>query len=107
MKLLFVTKSNLKGKKKKAVFVMDDSSRKTVHFGGVKADGTPYTDYTRGASDETRKRYIERHKSSVSEMRATRRWKDPTAAGTLSRYLLWEHKSFPVAVTMYKRKFKI
>lgn len=106
MRLLFVTKSDIKGKKKKAVFLVD-GKRKTVHFGGVKPDGTPYTDYTRGATDEQKKEYIRRHKMSKTEMKATRNWRDPTAAGTLSRYLLWEDKSFPNAVTKYKRKFKI
>lgn len=106
MKLLFVTKSNVKGKKKKAVFVVD-GQRKRVHFGGLKPDGTPYMDYTRGATEEQKKQYIERHKNSKREMEATRNWRDPTAPGTLSRYLLWEDKSFPRAVTKYKRRFKL
>ena len=106
MKLLFVTKSDLKGKKKKAVFNVE-GKRKTVHFGGVRPDGKPYLDYTKGATEERRKDYIRRHKASKSEMKATRNWRDPMAAGTLSRYLLWEDRSFPNAVTKYKRKFKL
>jgi hypothetical protein len=94
VKLQTLKKSKAKGKKYTAIFLMPNGKTKTVNFG---AKG--YTDYTLSHDDERRKRYIERHKNED--------WTDPTKAGTLSRYILWEEKSIVKALKNFKKKFKV
>jgi hypothetical protein len=66
-----------------------------VHFG--QPGGNTYVD---GASEETRKNYIARHKVNEN-------WKDPYSAGALARFILWEHRSIKKAVEEYNKKIKI
>jgi len=54
--------------------------------------------YLDGASEEKRRAYIARH-------RVNEDWSDPKKAGTLSRFILWEHRSLSKALFEYKRRF--
>ncbi|NDD30538.1 MAG: hypothetical protein EB084_19945 [Proteobacteria bacterium] len=74
-----------------AIFYDKDLRRiKTVHFGA-----TGYEDYTTAPHDKERKaRYIKRH-------RAAENWKDCTAAGTLSRYILWNKRDLKASIDDY------
>lgn len=92
--LVSLKPSTVKGKKMTAVFNID-GKKKTVQFG---ASG--YSDYTIHHDEERKKRYIARHQKNEN-------WKDPTKAGTLSRYILWEYKNKQKAIKMYKKLFKL
>jgi len=86
-------KSNITTKKYKAIFY-DKTRRKvlTVHFGQAGAN-----DYTRSHDDEAKERYLNRHSKED--------WEDFTTAGSLSRWLLWEHKSMAKAYNEYIKRF--
>jgi hypothetical protein len=90
--LIAIKKSTRKDKKYMAIFGPDG---KKVHFG---AKG--YEDYTIHHDDKRKKSYLSRHK-------ARENWNDPTTAGSLSRYVLWNKKSFRASVADYKKRFKL
>ena len=91
-----ITKDNETNKKMKAVFYDKDNKKvKTTRFG---ADG--YSDYTKHKDDERKKRYIDRHKKNEN-------WNDPKAAGTLSRYILWNKPTIKASIDDYKRRFNL
>jgi len=95
-----ISKSNLANKKLKAVFTYQDESTTTTNFGGIKPDGTPYSDYTIHKDPKRKERYIARHKKNEN-------WDDPTTAGALSRYILWEKTSLDSAISQFKRRFNL
>jgi hypothetical protein len=94
---LKISKSKVDGKKLTAIFYDDNRTKiKTVHFG---ADG--YIDYTISPHDkEKRKQYINRHRTNEN-------WNDPMSAGTLSRYILWEHPLLSTAINNYIKMFRL
>lgn len=94
MKLIKIVKSRKKDKKYDAVFV-DDDKQKVVSFGSAGAE-----DYTIGASDEKRKAYRIRHKKDLET-------DDPTRAGFLAYYILWNKKSLDASIEDYKRRFNL
>lgn len=98
MKLRSISKSTRDGKKWMAIFEKEDDRTKTVHFG---ASG--YDDYTimtdREKAEKKRSSYIRRHSKED--------WSKPDTAASLSRWILWEHKSFRKAVQEYRKKFKL
>lgn len=97
MRLVAVRRSTRPGKKLMAVF----SDGTVTHFGAAG-----YRDYTtyaaRNAALAARKRlqYIARHSRAED-------WRDPRAAGTLARYVLWEHPRLATAVAAYRRRFGV
>jgi len=91
LKLIKIVKSPNKKKKYRAYF----SNGKHTDFG---AKG--YSDLIHHKSLERQKRYLERHKSREN-------WNDPTTAGALSRYILWNKTSFRESVADYKKRFKL
>ena len=68
---------------------------KTTHFGEAGA-----RDYTLHKDPERKKRYIERHEKSEN-------WNDPTSAGALSRWILWNKPTKTESIKDYKNKFGI
>ena len=93
-KLISVKPSDREGKKLVAEFLMSNGRKKHTHFGA-----TGYTDYTKGASVETREAYRTRHKKDLDT-------NDPTKAGFLSFYILWgDSRSVSTNVSAFKRKF--
>jgi len=96
IKLISVKRSDRDGKKWVAEFKMEDGHTRHTHFG---ASG--YTDFTRGASDDQRKHYLERHhKDLVSH--------DPTSAGLLAMNILWgPSRSMERNIQIYKREFNL
>ncbi len=100
IQLLYITPSSRPSKKLMAVFLVN-GSRHTVHFGA-----RPYKDYiTYYAQDPTvaqrkREQYISRHG-------ARENWTNPTSAGTLARFILWEKPTLPQALQAYKARFRI
>jgi hypothetical protein len=91
MKLLEVKKSTRKDKKYMAVF--DDGT--STHFGSAGMD-----DYTITKDKEQRERYRTRHKKDLET-------KDPTRAGYLSYYLLWNKPTLKESIANYKKRFNL
>jgi hypothetical protein len=94
IKLVSVKKSIKPTKKYTATFNVD-GKEKMVHFG---AEG--YTDYTLGASDETRQAYRARHRND--------RINEPMTPGALSYYLLWGvSRDLSKNISLFKKQFKV
>ena len=91
LKLIKIVKSPNKKKKYRAYF----STGKHTDFGAAGM-----SDFTKHKDPERMKRYLNRHKSREN-------WRDPTTAGSLSRYVLWNKPSFRASIADYKRKFKL
>ena len=92
-----IKESDIKNKKWTATFY-DSSDRKkikTTHFGHNK-----YEDYTQHHDDIRKAAYIRRHQKNED-------WNDFMSAGSLSRYILWEHKDFDKAVKAYMKRFNL
>ena len=88
--------SKRKGKKRVAIFYYDDNNKlKTTHFG---AKGM--SDYTIHKDKKRKERYMKRHKVNEN-------WNDPTTAGSLSRYILWNKPTLKASIEDYRKRFKI
>jgi hypothetical protein len=55
------------------------------------------SDYTKHKDVTRRARYLKRHSGMGED------WKDPTTAGALSRWILWNKPTFKASVADYKR----
>jgi hypothetical protein len=94
--LVSVKRSDREGKKWVAEFKMADGHLRHTHFG---ASG--YTDYTRGASDEQRTHYRDRHRKDLVS-------RDPTAAGLLAMNILWgPSRSIERNIQIFKREYNL
>jgi len=91
IKLISIKKSNQKGKKLMAKFDIGGRSR-VIHFG---ASGM--SDYTRHRDKIRRNRYIFRHFKDLKT-------NDPTRAGYLSMFVLWNKPSLQASITDYRRR---
>jgi len=97
-----VTISRSSNSEKKLMAVFEDSEGKkikTTHFGQRGA-----SDYTKHGEKERMKRYLERHGGGTTTS-TKEDWKDPTTAGSLSRWILWNEPSLNSSFNDYKRKF--
>ncbi len=90
IQLKSIKRSNRPGKKFMAVF-----NRKTVHFGQSGA-----SDYTKHKNRIRRNRYITRHRKDLKT-------NDPTRAGFLSMFVLWNKPSLQASIRDYKRRLGI
>ncbi len=91
-----ITRSH--SKKWKAKFTIlskGKKSTKTTHFG---AKG--YKDYTMHKDKARRDRYISRHRKDLKT-------KDPTRAGYLSMFILWNRKTRLSSIADYRRRLRI
>lgn len=89
-----IKQSTNKNKKYTMIFKNDKTGRtKTVHFGDNR-----YEDYTMHKDDERKKRYINRHRKNEN-------WNDPTKAGTLSRFILWNKPTIKESLKDYLKQF--
>jgi len=94
MKLVSIKPSTKPEKKYMATFETDNGRTKTTHFGQAGA-----TDFIRSGGDVERKnRYLQRHKKNEN-------WNDPTSAGALSRYVLWNKTSLRASISDFKSHF--
>jgi hypothetical protein len=99
MKLISIT-ADTNGKNKYVAVFDNDGKKKTTHFGAKGMnDFIIYSKQGKAVADERRKLYIGRHSKEDHT--------DPTKAGTLSRYILWEHSNFKTAVASYKKRFNL
>jgi len=96
LRLKNIRPSHLKEKKWDAVFERPDGSIITQPFGQ-----RGYSDYTKHKDASRKKRYIARHKRMGED------WTDPTRAGTLSKYILWNKKTRSASIKDFKRHFHL
>jgi len=97
-----VTISRSSNSEKKLMAVFEDSEGKkikTTHFGQRGA-----SDYTKHGEKERMERYLERHGGGTTTS-TKEDWKDPTTAGSLSRWILWNKPGLKSSFDDYKRRF--
>lgn len=93
-KLIEIKKSSKAGKKWTAYFEDTKTGRtKTTHFGASGME-----DYTQHKDPERKERYRQRHKKDL-------RTDDPTRAGYLSYYILWNKTSMAESIRDYRKRF--
>ena len=102
MKLISVKPSDKKEKKYVATFCLCegeskccDKKKKKVHFG--YKGGSTYIDHK---DDKKKDAYIARHKVNEN-------WNDPTTAGALARYILWNKKTLSESIADFKKRFNL
>ena len=96
VKLLKIVKSSKPDKKYMAVFLTDTNKEKTVHFGAKN-----YTDYIlSGSDDKLKNAYRARHAKDLET-------KDPTRAGYLSWFVLWNKPTLSASIADYKQRFNL
>ena len=96
VKLLSLTKLKSGKKKFNAEFQITKSNGK-VSVKNIKFGAKGMSDYTIHKDKDRRDRYITRHKKDL-------RTGDPTRAGYLSMYVLWNKPSFKTSLADYKRR---
>jgi hypothetical protein len=89
-----IRKSHVAEKKFDAVFVKPDG-REIVQPFGQKG----YSDFTKHKDVTRRTQYLKRHRGMGED------WNDPTSAGALSRWILWNKPTFKASLSDYKRRF--
>jgi len=94
IKLINIKKSKIKGKKFTAIFSINGRT-KITHFGAKGA-----SDYTIHHDVSRRNRYIFRHRKDL-------RTKNPTKAGYLSMFILWNKNNFKSSLQDYRRRLNI
>lgn len=93
--MLEIARSSNPEKKMMARFEVDGRER-TTHFG--QAGAKDYTRHDAAVREARKKAYDSRH-------RPTEDWSDPTSAGALSKYILWNKTSVSASIADYKRRF--
>ena len=68
--------------------------KKTVSFGAAGM-----SDFTKHKDPERKQRYLNRHKSREN-------WNDPTTAGYLSRWILWNKPTITESIKDTNNRFK-
>jgi hypothetical protein len=101
IKLVKVKKAKGTGKKWTAVFKIDEDGKEELkeRSFGYKNPDDPNNDYTLHNDKERRNRYIMRSKGHLKTG-------DPTRAGFLSMFLLWNKKSLRAGITDYNKRLK-
>ncbi len=93
--LISIEPSKMKTKKYTAIFYDGDKKLKTIHFGSAGM-----SDYTIHKDDKRKERYLKRHEKNEN-------WNDYMTAGSLSKHLLWNKKTFKSSLSDYLKKFKL
>ena len=95
LRLKAIRKSHVAEKKYDAVF--ERNGREIVQPFGQKG----YSDFTKHKDTKRRQRYLTRHRGMHEN------WNDPTSAGALSRWILWNKPTFKASLADYKRRFRL
>ena len=95
LRLKTVHRSHRPEKKFDAVFERN-GREKVISFGAAGM-----SNYTKHKNATRKARYIQRH-SGMGE-----NWAKPDTAGALSRWILWNKKTFRASLADYKRRFKL
>tara|TARA_R110002050_G_scaffold236317_1_gene372174 strand:+ start:555 stop:3578 length:3024 start_codon:yes stop_codon:yes gene_type:complete len=97
-----ISRSSNDEKKLMAFFYDKENDKiKTTHFGQRGA-----SDYTKHGEKERMERYLERHGGGTTTS-TKEDWKDPTTAGSLSRWILWNKPDLKASFNDYKRRFNL
>ena len=96
LRLKTIKRSHNPEKKWDAVFVKADG-REIVQPFGQKG----YSDFTKHKNATRKQRYIARHARMHED------WTDPTRAGTLSRFILWNKPTLRASVRSYRKRFHV
>jgi hypothetical protein len=91
--------SNRPDKRYVAIFYDKEKKVKTTHFGYKDKDGFGST-YIDHKNDTLKEAWIKRHQVNGT-------FEDYMTAGSLSRYILWNKKTFRESLADYKRRFKL
>ena len=79
----------------KFFYIITNNSRR-LYFGDSR-----YDHFTEGHLNEIRRKtYMNRHKKNEN-------WNNPTSAGALSRWILWNKPTYTESVQNYKKKFNL
>tara|TARA_R110001599_G_C11824666_1_gene617612 strand:+ start:86 stop:385 length:300 start_codon:yes stop_codon:yes gene_type:complete len=93
-----ITKSNRNDKRFQAVFTDDDGKKiKTTQFGLKNPKVGTYIDHK---NEKLKENYLKRHKKNEN-------WNNFMSAGSLSRYILWNKKTYQQSLDNYKKIFKL
>ena len=95
-RLLKVETSDAPTKKYRATFVDDNGREKTTQFGAKGMDDFTLTN----VNEEQKERYKQRHAKDLET-------NDPTRAGYLAYYLLWNKKTLSASIRDYKQRFNM
>lgn len=95
MKLLNIKPSTNKFKRFMASFLLDNGKTKIVHFGDPN-----YENFTIHKDEKRKELYIKRHEKNEN-------WNNPTTAGSLSRWVLWQKPTLEEGIKYYKNKFNL
>jgi len=95
-RLKTVRRSHVPEKKFDAVFVHESGREKIQPFGQKG-----YSDYTKHKNPTRKQRYLKRHAGMGED------WTDPTTAGALSKWILWNKPTFKASLADYRRRFKV
>lgn len=96
LRLKTIKRSHNPEKKWDAVFVKANG-REIVQPFGQKG----YSDFTKHKNATRKQRYIARHARMHED------WTDPTRAGTLSRFILWNKPTLRASVRSYRKRFHV
>ena len=95
MKLLRIVRSHNPDKKYDAIFEDDNGRQKVTSFGFRGMD-----DYTLTGDVEARERYRSRHRKDLET-------NDPTRAGYLAWYILWNKPTIRESIKDYRARFNL
>jgi hypothetical protein len=84
-------------KKWDAVFVDTQTGKQIIQPFGQKG----YSDFTKHKNPTRKNRYIARHAHMHED------WSDPTRAGTLSRFILWNKPTLRASIRSFKKRFHV
>ena len=75
-----------------------DGRERTTHFGA--AGMMDYLSHPKAIREARKKAYDSRH-------RANEDWSDPTSAGALAKYILWNKTSLDASIADYRQRFNL
>jgi Family of unknown function (DUF5754) len=96
LRLKTIRKSHVPEKKYDAVFIKPNGREIVQPFGQ-----RGYSDFTKHKNVTRRARYLNRHRGMHEN------WNDPTTAGALSRWILWNKPTLRASIQDYKRRFNL
>lgn len=95
MKLVSIEKSPNSAKKWRATFEDESGHQKHTDFGDSSMQ-----DYTQHKNPLRKASYLARHRRDLDT-------KDPTRAGFLSYYILWNKPTLQASISDYKKRFNL
>ncbi len=95
-----ISKSPSKNKRFVAIFTENGKKIKTTHFGLKDFKKGTYIDHQ---NEELKKNYLKRH----SPKSTNENWNNKFSAGALSRWILWNKKTFDESLKDFKKRFNL